>query len=69
MGEVRERYRVRILRDGVVLHEADVSVPEYTVPEQVWNDAASGGACVAAVAQLSDQFGPGPFVRRIFNGQ
>jgi hypothetical protein len=69
LGEVRERYRVRILRDGVVLHEADVSVPEYTVPEQVWNDAASGGAFVAAVAQLSDQFGPGPFVRRIFNGQ
>ena len=69
MGEVRERYRVRILRDGVVLHEADVSVPEYTVPEQVWNNAASGGAFVVAVAQLSDQFGPGPFVRRIFNGQ
>ncbi|WEF23481.1 glycoside hydrolase TIM-barrel-like domain-containing protein [Paracoccus sp. S3-43] len=67
LGEVRERYRVRILRDGIVLHQADVGLPEYAVPEQVWTTALQGGAFVVAVAQLSDQFGPGPFVRRIFN--
>ncbi|VDS08969.1 hypothetical protein PARHAE_02156 [Paracoccus haematequi] len=67
LGEVRERYRVRILRDGIVLHQADVGLPEYAVPEQVWTAALQGGAFVVAVAQLSDQFGPGPFVRRIFN--
>ncbi|MDQ1899773.1 glycoside hydrolase/phage tail family protein [Paracoccus sp. WLY502] len=69
LGEVRERYRVRILRNGLVLHEADVSAPEYTVPEQVWNSAWQGGVFVVAVAQLSDQFGPGPFVRRTFNDE
>ena len=69
LGEVRERYRVQILRDGVVLHEVDVGVPEYTVPEPVWNTARQGGAFVVAVAQLSDQYGPGPYVRRIFNDE
>ena len=67
LGEVRERYRVHILRDGVVLHEADVGAPEHTVPEQAWAQASAGGPFVVAVAQLSDQFGPGPYVRRIFN--
>ncbi|WP_295044390.1 glycoside hydrolase TIM-barrel-like domain-containing protein [uncultured Paracoccus sp.] len=67
LGEVRERYRICLLRDGIVLHQADVGVQEYTVPEQVWTTTLQGGAFVVAVAQLSDQFGPGPFVRRILN--
>lgn len=64
LGEVRERYRLRILQDGLVLHEADTSLPEYKIPQDVWSAAHQGGAFVVAVAQLSDQFGPGPYARR-----
>lgn len=69
LGEVQERYRVRILQGGIIRHEAEVGRPDYTLPEQVWADALAGGAFTVAVAQLSDQFGPGPFARRIFNDQ
>ncbi|QIR84699.1 glycoside hydrolase/phage tail family protein [Paracoccus sp. AK26] len=69
LGEVQERYRIRILQGGIIRHEAEVGRPDYTLPEQVWADALAGGTFTVAVAQLSDQFGPGPFARRIFNDQ
>lgn len=69
LGEARERYRCRILQGGAVLHEADVGTAQYLVPEQVWNAARAGGAFTVAVAQLSDQFGAGPYARRNFDGQ
>lgn len=67
LGEVRERYRLRLIQNGAVLHEADVGAPAYAVPEQVWAAAQAGGAFTIAVAQLSDQFGAGPYAKRNFN--
>ncbi|WP_374299379.1 glycoside hydrolase/phage tail family protein [Paracoccus sp. (in: a-proteobacteria)] len=67
LGEVRERYRIRLVQGGAVLHEADVGMAEYSIPEQVWSAAHQGGAFTVAVAQLSDQFGAGPYAKRIFN--
>ena len=67
LGEVRERYRLRLIQNGAVLHEADVGTPTHTVPEQVWAAAHGGGGFTVAVAQLSDQFGAGPYAKRNFN--
>lgn len=69
LGESRESYRLRIIKNGTVLHQVDVDSPRYSVPAEIWASATSVGPCTIAVAQLSDQFGPGPFVRREFNGQ
>ncbi|SIT01035.1 amidase family protein [Paracoccus saliphilus] len=67
LGEAREAYLLRLSRGGEVIHQVQVPVPEYRVPEEVWSAALAGGAFTVAVAQLSDQFGAGPFVRRDFN--
>lgn len=64
LGETREAYLLRLSRGGEVIHQVQVPVPEYRVPEEVWSAALAGGAFTVAVAQLSDQFGAGPFVRR-----
>ncbi|PWE30657.1 host specificity protein [Maritimibacter sp. 55A14] len=68
LGETREAYRVRVIRDGVILREAETTAPgwRYTAAAQ-----AEDGVAVAfelAVAQLSDSFGPGPFASVEING-
>ncbi len=68
LGEARELYRVRITRASTVLHQAQVTVPEHTVPAAIWSEIKAGGPFTVAVAQLSDQYGAGPSVRRTFNG-
>ena len=60
LGETREAYHVRLLRNGQVLKDVVVNQPEYVVPQSI----LAGGPFVAEVAQLSDQVGAGPFVRR-----
>lgn len=60
LSESREAYLLRLIRDGAIIHEVSLGVPEYTVPQPIWD----GGDFTAAVAQLSDQYGVGPFVRR-----
>lgn len=67
LGETRELYLLRITQAGVRLHEVQLTAPEYTVPADVWQAAMAGGDFAVAVAQLSDHFGAGPFVRRNFN--
>lgn len=64
LGEVRERYRLRIVQGGAIRHEADVESPRYVIPADIWNAARQAGAFTLAVCQLSDQFGPGPFAKR-----
>ena len=62
LGEDRERYKVRVRQGTVTLREVEVTTPAYTytVPDQT----ADGVAALATieVAQMSDRFGPGPFV-------
>ncbi|EPX87262.1 Putative phage tail protein/GTA TIM-barrel-like domain protein [Rubellimicrobium thermophilum DSM 16684] len=64
MGEDREAYLVRVMREGVLLREATVTTPAWiwTAAMQAADGAAEGpGPVVLSVAQLSDRFGPGPF--------
>lgn len=67
LGESREAYRLRILRDGAELAQAVTDQPRWTIPAQLWASLRAGGSFTAEVAQLSDEFGPGPNVRRIFD--
>lgn len=69
LGEASETYRLRIIKGGTVLHQVDLDQPFYRVPAEIWASATTGGPCTVAVAQLSDRFGPGLFVRRKFDGQ
>ena len=62
LGESREAYLVRIIRDGGVVHEVVATAASINLPAPILSD----GTFTAAVAQLSDQFGPGPFARRNF---
>ncbi|MGY6549257.1 MAG: baseplate multidomain protein megatron [Roseinatronobacter sp.] len=61
LAEQTERYLVELRKGGTVLRQLSVSVPEWDYPRaaQLLDEAASG--VVAAVAQVSDIFGPGPF--------
>ncbi|MFV0383679.1 baseplate multidomain protein megatron [Paracoccus sp. (in: a-proteobacteria)] len=68
LGESSERYHVRLLQDGRIIHQAETGQPAYQVPAVIWDEAVATGPVMVAVAQLSDSFGAGPFVRRIFNG-
>ena len=65
--QARERYRIRIIQNQAIRYEAEVDAATHTVPEAVWDDIRHDGAFTLAVAQLSDQFGPGPYAMRNFN--
>ncbi|AGT07716.1 baseplate multidomain protein megatron [Paracoccus aminophilus] len=64
LGEARERYLARLVRDGRVLGQEVLSEPRWSIPQTLWSAALGGGPFTLEVAQLSDEFGPGPFVRR-----
>ena len=64
LGEAYERYVVRLVRGAAELHRAEVTQTAWTIPESVWTHAAQGGGFAVEVAQLSETYGPGPFVRR-----
>ena len=67
LGEAAERYLVRLMRNGSVLWQEVVGTPACTVPAAAWAAALQGGSFAAEVAQLSDEYGPGPFARRTIN--
>ncbi|MDO5630436.1 MAG: glycoside hydrolase/phage tail family protein [Paracoccus sp. (in: a-proteobacteria)] len=63
LGESREAYLVRLTRNGQLLSETVTSLPRLIVPPEL----AGSGPFTAAVAQLSDEYGAGPFARRVFD--
>lgn len=67
LGEYREAYLVRVLHGLTVLREVEVATSEftYTSAMQVFDGAA--GQIEIEVAQISDHFGAGPFIRRTAN--
>lgn len=67
LGEAQELYSVRLVQNGNVLAQAQVGVPTWTVPQEVWSSAMAGGGFAIEVAQLSDSFGSGPYARRMIN--
>lgn len=68
LGEAQEIYRLRIIRNEVILHESELSEAKFDIPASLWADL-SGGTFAVTVAQLSDRYGAGPSVRRDFYGQ
>ena len=61
LGESAERYRVEVRKDGAVRRQTDVTLPHWS-----YDPAAQALDGVAppyriAVAQISSEFGPGPF--------
>lgn len=67
LGEAEEVYLLMLVRGADILHETEVLVPEYEVPEGIWRSASVGGEFVVQVAQVSAGFGAGPFLRRKIN--
>lgn len=64
LGEAFERYVLRVRKGGSVVRQVEVDRPGwvYGAPQQA-QDGADGadGAIAIEVAQLSEQYGPGPF--------
>ncbi len=63
LGEVREAYRLRVIDNGSVQREVDLTQTNWTYSTGA--QAADGVATgfTIEVAQVSDAFGPGPFTR------
>ena len=67
LGEVDERYLVRVRNGAVVVREETVTAPAwlYTTTAQVADLLT--GAFEIEVAQISQKYGPGPFNRIVFD--
>ncbi|TCP42323.1 baseplate multidomain protein megatron [Rhodovulum marinum] len=64
LGEDREAYQVRVIgAGGAVLRQATTTVPTWTYSALMRTADAGQGPVAVEVAQLSDQFGPGPYRR------
>jgi hypothetical protein len=66
LGEEREQYLVRVLREDTIVREDTVDRAEFLYAV---NDQNTDGrmATALAVAQISARFGPGPFQRMSLN--
>ncbi|MFV0409544.1 MAG: glycoside hydrolase TIM-barrel-like domain-containing protein [Paracoccus sp. (in: a-proteobacteria)] len=64
LAERREAYLVRIEAGGET-REFERSNPELIVPDDLLSHAGQGAMSVH-VAQISDEYGPGPFIKRSF---
>jgi hypothetical protein len=69
LGEEQERYLVQVLQDTQMLAEQQLTTPVFDMPESLWSQAQAAGRVSVRVAQLSQVFGRGPFVRKDFDVQ
>jgi hypothetical protein len=60
LGEEREAYLLRVLRDGETLREVEVTAPAWTCTATMRAEHGPGPLRIE-VAQISTRFGPGPF--------
>ncbi|WP_299302290.1 glycoside hydrolase/phage tail family protein [uncultured Litoreibacter sp.] len=67
LGEDFERYLVRVVKDEVVLHEAQVASPEWSYPAATALAEGAVAPFEIQIAQVSQSFGPGPFARKIIH--
>ncbi|MDS9466011.1 glycoside hydrolase TIM-barrel-like domain-containing protein [Paracoccus sp. MBLB3053] len=67
LGETREEYLARLVQNGSIIEQAIVSEPRWDVPIQVWSQLRAAGAFEVEIAQMSDEFGAGPFARKVIN--
>lgn len=63
LGEDRESYLVRVISNSKIVHEAQVSAPNYTYSAAQQSIDAAAAPLTIDVAQISDLFGFGPFTR------
>ena len=61
LGEEQEAYLVRIIQGNAVVAEYGIQAPSFAYSTAQRLQDGVGGAWRIAVAQLSQQFGPGPF--------
>ena len=61
LGEGREAYLIRVTVNGIRRREVEVTAPAWTYTAAMQAADGVAGTRVLSVAQLSDQFGPGPF--------
>lgn len=64
LGEVREAYLIRVETAGEI-HEFESDAPSMTLPRDLADEAGRGELTIS-VAQLADEYGPGPFTTRRF---
>lgn len=67
LGEDREAYLVRVLSAGSLLREVEVASPEFVYTNAMQASDGASGAVDFDIAQISDRFGAGPFIRRTLN--
>lgn len=67
LGEEREAYLVRISAAGAVLREVEVLQTTFTYTAAMQVDDGAVGAVDFEIAQISDRFGVGPFIKETFN--
>jgi len=68
LGEVRELYLLRVREGSVIRREVTVSEAAWTYPAALRLADGITGAFTLQVAQISDLFGPGPFVSIVVGG-
>ena len=67
VGEESETYLLRILQDGTLVYETEVSQPSWTSDQTISSLLDTPGLVQVQVAQLSSSFGPGPFASARLN--
>ncbi len=67
LGEAGELYQVQVLKDGALVRETTVSAPSFAYPGALITADGVSAPYEIAVAQISDQFGAGPFRRIMIN--
>ncbi|MGR3541813.1 MAG: GTA baseplate fiber-binding domain-containing protein, partial [Hasllibacter sp.] len=63
LGEGRERYLLRIRRNGAIRRAEEVEASHFLYSGAMMAEDGVAGAFAAEVAQISDVWGPGPFAR------
>jgi hypothetical protein len=67
LGEASEAYQVRVVAGGNVRRETVVGQPRWTYPAAQMAADSLGQSIEIHIAQLSEQFGQGPFARMVVN--
>jgi len=68
LGEAREAYLVRISSGGGVLRAVETTVSEFIYTAEMQAADGVSGVFEFEVAQISDRFGAGAFVKGVFHG-
>ena len=67
LGEEREAYLVRVSSGAVVLREVEVLAPQFFYSVAMQGADGASGDIVFEVAQISDRFGVGAFIKETVN--